>query len=120
MSTHLRVRSERLKPISGQGVPRAKRRIPRCAHGHAAERVASGPKRRPGRLFKRFPALLEYRGDYNPRDLGEADWILYGRNLNPHRRGSWKFRHYERGYAESKTQLPRQPHALEQAPYRKG
>lgn len=120
MPARLPVRRQRLKPISGtdpDSLPRwvTTRTLLRLAHPGAAT-----PKPRPRHFFKRFTQLLEWRLEYDPRHLGQADWILYGRNLNPHRAPSWNFKHYERGYAESQAQMPLRSHPLTHAPYRKG
>ena len=43
----------------------------------------------------------------SPFYLGEADWLLYRRRLNPYIRHTYRYASYERGFVVSKKALPK-------------
>ena len=52
----------------------------------------------------------------DPHELGCCDFLLYATNLNPHRRGSWSHRHYERGYNEAAIEFKGRPPTITSLP----
>ncbi|KKM17699.1 hypothetical protein LCGC14_1673220 [marine sediment metagenome] len=89
-----------------------------------ARRKSRGPRtgappigtQRPGRFFRLWKFHLQHRKRMDPHELGCSDFLLYATNLNPHRRGSWSHRHYERGYDETAIEFKGRPPTLAHFP----
>lgn len=68
-------------------------------------RKAFGPIR-PGAFFRPAQGMINLRDGMSPFNLGDADWLVFQRSLNPYPTGTYKARHYDAGFKSSKQKTP--------------